>query len=182
MSSATWSHHIASLATQLVAGDRNSTEISSLNFLRKNGKTFTYIGAKKKINKYCYHVTKKTKGKERGKGCPSSASMFNHGARATPKTAISPGGPGHSLNLTRPPYGLSSPAGRCDASRSTSYCGTRVPAGPRNLWRARSSMEAEVQIIEVGERTARRLLRLLLHASPSEKTSIIASGGHALVP
>jgi hypothetical protein len=34
----------------------------------------------------------------------------------------------------------------------------------------------------VGERTARRLLRLLLHASPSEKTSIIASGGHALVP
>jgi hypothetical protein len=96
MSSATWSHHIASLATQLVAGDRNSTEISSLNFLRKNGKTFTYIGAKKKINKYCYHVTKKTKGKK-GKGCPSSASMLSILRRH-----VQPWRQGHSQNGNQP--------------------------------------------------------------------------------
>jgi hypothetical protein len=67
MSSATWSHHIASLATQLVAGDRNSTEISSLNFLRKNGKTFTYIGAKKKSTNTATMLPKKQKERKEEK-------------------------------------------------------------------------------------------------------------------
>jgi hypothetical protein len=97
MSSATWSHHIASLATQLVAGDRNSTEISSLNFLRKNGKTFTYIGAKKnqQILLPCYQKNKR-KGKK-GKGCPFSASMLSILRRH-----VQPWRQGHSQNGNQP--------------------------------------------------------------------------------
>jgi hypothetical protein len=56
--------------------------------------------------------------------------------------------PGHSFSLNASAVGALFP-GRCDASRSSSYYTARVPAGPRNLRRARSCMEPVVQIIEV---------------------------------